>query len=297
MVCLPVPISTENLPSLRPKNELTDFLSRELVEKVVGCPFDDLAKSAFSRMDAQLEFCLDTIFTVSAQTKFSAQDYIDSELFEIWEALKPHVAKTIDDYRYYRTDSTLFRETKILIPMEKLSETLLQTHDASNHPGITRTVLSFLQHFATELSQKELFLTTKPLVDNCETCLLNKPNRQIDRGEIGSLPIPFLANDILYIDFVHMDNFNGHDYCLTVVDASHCVQFSHARRTSLEKASSRSFLRDGFLSLENPTPSTQTTMCAFPGKGLLSECAKSYEDFSPFFYSPTDPSLTVYVKM
>ena len=54
----------------------------------------------------------------------------------------------------------------------------------------------------------------------------------IDRGEVGSLPTPVLANDLLYIDFVSMDDFNGCDYIMTCVDAlTHFVQFWPCQKT------------------------------------------------------------------
>ena len=57
------------------------------------------------------------------------------------------------------------------------------------------------------------------LTSTCETCLKSKPNSAPDRGLVASLPIPQLANDILYVDFVQMDPFNNLDYVLTIVDA------------------------------------------------------------------------------
>ena len=49
----------------------------------------------------------------------------------------------------------------------------------------------------------------------CEVCAKSKPNTAKDRG---ALPIPQLSNDILYIDFVAMDEFNNQDYVLAIVD-------------------------------------------------------------------------------
>ena len=95
-----------------------------------------------------------------------------------------------------------------------------------NHPGAMRTVLCFMQLFASHLSQNELILRTKSIVDSCATCLAGKPNRAIDRGEVGTLPTPLLGNDILHNDFIAMDDYNGHDYILTCVDAlTHFCQF------------------------------------------------------------------------
>ena len=48
----------------------------------------------------------------------------------------------------------------------------------------------------------------------------------MDRGMLGSLPIPSVANEVLCLDFVQMDPYNGFDYVLTLVDhLTHFVQF------------------------------------------------------------------------
>ena len=87
-------------------------------------------------------------------------------------------------------------------------------------------MLFFLQNFYSGLTRTELLLICKNLCDNCTTCLLSKPNRVTDRGEVSSLPIPLICNDILYIDFVQLDMYNNMDYVLTVVDSlSHFAQF------------------------------------------------------------------------
>ena len=53
-----------------------------------------------------------------------------------------------------------------------------------------------------------------------DLCAKSKPNRAKDRGLVGALPIPQLSNDVLYIDFVAMDEFNNQDYVLAIVDGS-----------------------------------------------------------------------------
>ena len=59
----------------------------------------------------------------------------------------------------------------------------------------------------------------KSICDSCTVCILAKPNRAQDRGQISSLPIPQICNDILHIDFIAMDAYNNFDYVLTIVDA------------------------------------------------------------------------------
>ena len=54
----------------------------------------------------------------------------------------------------------------------------------------------------------------------------SKPSVSLDRGLLGCLPIPSLVNDVLYVDFVALDEFNNFDYALGIVDGlSRFVQY------------------------------------------------------------------------
>ena len=57
-----------------------------------------------------------------------------------------------------------------------------------------------------------------PLCEKCEVCLKSKPNTSKDRGLVGALPIPSLSNDIIYVDFISMDDVDNYNYVLTIVD-------------------------------------------------------------------------------
>ena len=76
----------------------------------------------------------------------------------------------------------------------------------------------FLQRFYTNLSRKALFEVVKPLLDHCELCLESKHDTSKDRGLVGALPIPTLANNIVYVDSIQMDDCDNHNYVLTIVD-------------------------------------------------------------------------------
>ena len=61
---------------------------------------------------------------------------------------------------------------------------------------------------------------------------LNKQNSILDRGEVGCLPIPSLVNDVVYVDFTHMDPFAGQDQVLTMVcGLSRFCQFAPCKTT------------------------------------------------------------------
>ena len=114
---------------------------------------------------------------------------------------------------------SFFCERKLCIPQHKLVDVLKLCHDSNNHPGSERTLLFFLKSFISELTRTELMLFCKNLCDGCSICLLSKPSRASDRGQVSSLPLPQICNDILYIDFIQMDAYNNFDYVLTIVDA------------------------------------------------------------------------------
>ena len=47
-------------------------------------------------------------------------------------------------------------------------------------------------------------------------CILGKPNSEVDRGEMGNLPIPHLVTSVVYLDFMHLPHFAGHYFALLV---------------------------------------------------------------------------------
>ena len=48
-------------------------------------------------------------------------------------------------------------------------------------------------------------------------CHASKQRDSRDRGLIFSLPIPYCANSLLYVDFIHgVPRFGGYDSCLVV---------------------------------------------------------------------------------
>ena len=54
------------------------------------------------------------------------------------------------------------------------------------------------------------------IVDPCG-CHASKQSDSRDRALISSLPIPYCANSLLYVDFIHgLPRFGGYDSCLVV---------------------------------------------------------------------------------
>ena len=143
---------------------------------------------------------------------------------------------------YYKTKEELFCERRLVIPENKLNDTILWCHKANGHPSADRTIWFFLQNFHTNLSRKELIILSRMLLTNCQTCLKSKPNTAQDRGLVGTLPIPQLSNDMIFVDFVQMDPYNNFDYVLTIVDGlTRFVKFVPCTKTFLVRQLSNSF--------------------------------------------------------
>ena len=83
-------------------------MSRDLAEKAVGCPLDDLAKKAFTRMDAQLDLCLDRLFSLMTLLPLTKDDYTNSELADLWNQLTPNQSQRLNGWLYWRTDQKKF---------------------------------------------------------------------------------------------------------------------------------------------------------------------------------------------
>jgi len=106
---------------------------------------------------------------------------------------------------WYKTDKELFCERLRVVPVSKVPQALGWTHIMVGHTGSHRTILSFFQNFYTPLTKKRLLEIATGMFSKCEMCLLCKPKTQNDRGLIASIPIPQVANSLLYSDFISMD--------------------------------------------------------------------------------------------
>ena len=152
--------------------------------------------------------------------------YLESDLKDIWTSLVPNKSSIIQCEIWLKTSKALYCEGKLAIPNQCLKSCLSECHKASNHTGAERTLLFFLSHFYSLVSKKELLEICKAICLTCEVCVLSKQNRPMDRGRLATLPLPSVANEVLCLDFVQMDPYNGYDYVLTLVDhLSHFVQF------------------------------------------------------------------------
>ena len=96
------------------------------------------------------------------------------------------------------------------MPEARLVECLQWSDLSSGHTGANRSVDFFCECFYSSLTLTELRLRMQTIVDACG-CHASKQSDSRDRGLISSLPIPYCANSLLYVDFIHgLPRFRGY---------------------------------------------------------------------------------------
>ena len=103
-------------------------------------------------------------------------------------------------------------------------------------------------------TKKALILEAKAIVTTCEVCLRSKSNNAPDRGLVAALPIPQIANDLLYVDFISMDPCNQHKYVLTIVDAlTKFVKFIPCTKNISGEDTLKLILKEWIVHYDKPT--------------------------------------------
>ena len=195
------------------KNELSDFLSRNNFDALIGESSEALAKEAFQRMDVQLDLSMRTAGILEG---WSPTDY-QSEYKEILQTLSTGLEpRVIDGHPWYKNNQYLFYEDRIVVPEARLDGCLQCSRLSSGHTGANRSVDFFRECFYSGLILTELRSGMRTIVDACG-CHASKQSDSRDRGLISSLPIPYCTNSLLHVDFIHgLPRFGGHDSCLVV---------------------------------------------------------------------------------
>ena len=179
----------------------------------MGESSEALAKEAFQRMDVQLDLSMRTAGILEG---WSLTDY-QSEYEEILQTLSTGLEpRVIDGHQWYKNNQYLFYEDRIVVSEARLDGCLQWSHLSSGHTGANRSVDFFRECFYSSLTLTELRSRMQTIVDACG-CHASKQNDSRDRGLISSLPIPYCANSLLYVDFIHgLPRFGGYDSCLVV---------------------------------------------------------------------------------
>ena len=125
-------------------------------------------------------------------------------------------ASLIDGDRWYKDKQYLYYEDRIVVPEARLAACLQWAHLSCGHTGCNRSVDFFRKRFYSPLTCAELRARMQSIVDSCG-CHARKQRDSCDRGLVSSLPIPYCANSLLYVDFIHgLPKFGGYDSSLVV---------------------------------------------------------------------------------
>ena len=196
------------------KNEMADYLSRNNFDERIQMDSELLAREAFAKMDIEMDLSLEALKDFPAWNFSEYQDEYSGKLSE----MEPFRPKIFDGEFWYHDTQRLYKEKILVLPKTRLSNAILWCHLSNGHPGIERTMYFFYTHFYCNVTRSLLKAEIQQIVASCKVCIESKPNSVEDRGIIGSLPIPQLVNEIVYVDFIQVDEYNNFDYLFVMVD-------------------------------------------------------------------------------
>ena len=164
-------------------------------------------------MDVQVDLSMRTAGILEGWGLTNYQSEYTEMLQTLSTGLEPCV---IDGHQWYKNNQYLFYEDRIVVPEAQLDGCLEWSHLSSGHTGANRSVDFFGHCFYSSLTLTELRSRMPTSVNACGFHA-SKQSDGRDRGLISSLPIPYCANSLLYVDFIHgLPRFGGYDSCLVV---------------------------------------------------------------------------------
>ena len=193
------------------KNELSNYLSRNSLNESLGQSSVEMAKDTFAKMDMQLD-----LFTKTTQPQ---KKWGKEELLKDYAAfvrqLEPGQVKLIAGEQLATKKDAPYKEDRVCVPESHLEEMLRWCHTVNGHPAVQRSLWFFDRHFHRNKNESEKRKRMTAVRKDCH-CILGKPRSQLDRGELGNLPIPHMVNSVVYLDFMHLPHYAGHNFALLV---------------------------------------------------------------------------------
>ena len=184
-------LTVHHIPGI--KDELSDYMSRNNFDALIGESSEGFVKEAFERMDVQLDLSMRTAGILEG---WSLTDY-QSEYKDILQTLSTRLEpRVIDGHKWYKSKLYLFYEDRIVVPEARPDGCLQWSHLSSGHTGANRSVDFFRECFYSGLPLTELRSRMQTIVDACG-CHASKQSDHRDRGLISSLPIPYCTNSLL----------------------------------------------------------------------------------------------------
>ena len=138
------------------------------------------------------------------------------EFADIYKRLEKRLEPVLVNQEQWKRDKTyLWHEDRIVVPSDQIPALLKWTHESSGHVGANRTLRLFNQWFHSAWTDDQLRKTVQPIVDKCP-CRSCKPGDIRDTGLYSTLPIPYCANCVLYVEYTEMPKFGGYDFAVVV---------------------------------------------------------------------------------
>ena len=133
-------MTVHHIPGI--KNEVSDYISRNNVDALIGESSEALAKEAFQRMDVQLDLSMRTAGILEG---WSLTDYL-SEYKEILQTLSTGLQpRVIDGHQWYKNNQYLFYEDRIVVP----ETDLISAYSGRISPLVTLALITQWTSFAS----------------------------------------------------------------------------------------------------------------------------------------------------
>ena len=179
---------------------------------MIGARSEELAKEVFSRMDVHLDRNMTMIRPLDGLQQVEHL----KEFGDIYKRMEKHLEPVLVNHEQWKRDKNyLWHEDRIVVLSDSIPALLKWTHESSGHVGAERTLKLFKKWFHSTWSDDQLLKTLQLIVDKCP-CKSCKHGDIRDRGLYSTLPIPYCANSVLYVDYTEMPKFGGYDFALVV---------------------------------------------------------------------------------
>ena len=217
-----LPLQTHHIPGAY--NEFPDFLSRQEFAQAYGDEVLEAAEKAFQTMDVHLDLFM-------RELSINWNKFGEGELSVQREALKNDIIYTDNAGTWaIDHDTRLTCERLPVVPRSQYTAISKWGHEHTGHPGRERTLVWLLQRFYFA-EEKFLEQTLKDMISHCALCLRNKPLNVHESPGWNTLPLPHMANSMLYIDFIEMPARGGFNFLIVIM----CALSLYARGIACRK--------------------------------------------------------------
>ena len=144
-------LTVHHIPSI--KNELSDYISHNNFDALIGESSEALAEEAFQRMDVQLDLSMQTARVLEGWSLTDYQPQHKEILQTLSTGFEPDV---IDGQKWYKNKQYLLYEDRIVVPEARPDWCLQWSHLSSAHTGANRSVDFFRECFHSGLTLTEL---------------------------------------------------------------------------------------------------------------------------------------------